>query len=261
MNADGTGVRTRHQARRRQRFPAWSPDGKSLAFQSNAGGAKYEIYTVAGRRRSPPDDHVAIDAIQPAWTPDGTTIAFARDGAIWYHRDRQGDAADLGKGQRLRAGLAARPAEVGSHRHGDRRPARHAGHEGRRVRLPPRPAARAGRGRRARRRRRVRAAGRGRTSHTTRWPRPPARTRGARGEPATGARRSTAMGRGAAEVVAAPARGGPARRHPRASAAPATPRSPRSAMRALPVGVPKLIVSTVASGDTRPVRRRDGHRR
>ena len=50
---------------------------------------------------------------------------------------------------------------------------------------------------------------------------------------------------------AAPRRG-TARWRRRRSAARAARRSPRYAMRALPVGVPKLMVSTVASGDTRP---------
>ena len=62
----------------------------------------------------------------------------------------------------------------------------------------------------------------------------------------------TAMARGRGADRARPARARRARRRPRRSAARAARRSPRAAMQALPVGVPKLIVSTVASGDTRP---------
>ena len=84
MNADGTGIRKLTRLGAVSALPAWSPDGRTLAFQSNAGGPKYEIYTVdlnGGRPRSVTTS--PIDAIQPAWKPDGTTIGFARDGAIW----------------------------------------------------------------------------------------------------------------------------------------------------------------------------------
>ena len=64
-------------------LPAWSPDGKTLAFQSNVHGGHYEIYTVRAdgkdlRQVTRSDS----DVIQPAWTPDGA-IGFVRDGAIW----------------------------------------------------------------------------------------------------------------------------------------------------------------------------------
>ena len=84
MNADGTGIRKLTRLGAVSALPAWSPDGRTLAFQSNAGGPKYEIYTVdlnGGRPRRVTTS--PIDAIQPAWKPDGTTVGFARDGAIW----------------------------------------------------------------------------------------------------------------------------------------------------------------------------------
>ena len=55
MNADGTGIRKVTRLGAVSALPAWSPDGRTLAFQSNAGGPKYEIYTVdlnGGRPRS-----------------------------------------------------------------------------------------------------------------------------------------------------------------------------------------------------------------
>ena len=70
-----------------------------------------------------------------------------------------------------------------------------------------------------------------------------------RGRPRRGGRRDgPRRGRGRAPA----ARGGAARRASSRSAAPATPRSGAGDARCCPVGVPKLLVSTVASGDTRP---------
>ena len=74
-----------------------------------------------------------------------------------------------------------------------------------------------------------------------------------RGRPRRGRRDDGARRRGGRE--AAPRRGA-ARRGRRRSAARAARRSSRTRCAQLPVGVPKLMVSTVASGDTRPVRRR-----
>ena len=60
------------------------------------------------------------------------------------------------------------------------------------------------------------------------------------------------MGRGAGGRARAAARRGPTSTASPRSAARATRRSPPRRCATLPVGVPKLIVSTVASGDTRP---------
>ena len=83
MNADGTGIRQVTRLNHVSSLPAWSPDGKELAFQSNSVG-HFEIYTVALD-----GTHVRqlttspTDVIQPAWAPDGRTIAYVRDGGIW----------------------------------------------------------------------------------------------------------------------------------------------------------------------------------
>jgi Tol biopolymer transport system component len=83
MRADGTGVRQVTKLRSVSSLPAWSPDGRRLAFQSDAYGGQPEIYTVR------PDGSgllkvttSAAGAIEPAWSPDGR-LTFARDGAIW----------------------------------------------------------------------------------------------------------------------------------------------------------------------------------
>jgi Tol biopolymer transport system component len=63
--------------------PSWAPDGKRLAFSSNARGGQFAIYTIGldgkGLERM---TTAGADAIDPAWSPDGKTIAFSRDGAI-----------------------------------------------------------------------------------------------------------------------------------------------------------------------------------
>jgi Tol biopolymer transport system component len=83
MRADGTGVGQVTRLNATSGIPAWSPDGRTLAFQSNLRGGRYEIYTIGldGTRlrqmtTSP------IDVIQPAWA-NGKTIGYSRDGAIW----------------------------------------------------------------------------------------------------------------------------------------------------------------------------------
>jgi hypothetical protein len=63
--------------------PAWSPDRRRIAFQSNRDG-NWEIYTMradgSGVRRLT-DDH-ARDG-EPSWSPDGRKIAFTRNGRLY----------------------------------------------------------------------------------------------------------------------------------------------------------------------------------
>ena len=63
--------------------PAWSPDGKLVAFAARRGTGHFEIYTIGvdgtGLRRV---TYSTEDAFEPAWSPDGSTIAFSRGGSI-----------------------------------------------------------------------------------------------------------------------------------------------------------------------------------
>ncbi len=83
MRADGTGIRKLTKLQQVSGLPVWSPDGRRIAFQSNARLGHYEIYTIGidgkGLRQM---THSATDALQPAWSLDGKLIAFSRDGSI-----------------------------------------------------------------------------------------------------------------------------------------------------------------------------------
>jgi len=61
-----------------EEWPAWSPDGKQLAFSQEVGGFKKlfvrDLATGAERQLTT----VPKDDIQPSWSPDGKRLAFAR---------------------------------------------------------------------------------------------------------------------------------------------------------------------------------------
>lgn len=66
--------------------PAWSPDGRQIAFQ--AGDGQIVAASVAGRRRR----MIATGASEPAWSPDGRLIAFDFESAVWVaNADGSGD--------------------------------------------------------------------------------------------------------------------------------------------------------------------------
>lgn len=67
--------------------PAWSPDGKLIAFQGSGSGGLLQIYAVrpdgSGLRPLTPDRETGSDtdvgASSSAWAPDGRSLAFASD--------------------------------------------------------------------------------------------------------------------------------------------------------------------------------------
>jgi Tol biopolymer transport system component/uncharacterized protein YjbI with pentapeptide repeats len=77
MNADGSGQRELLDAPASD--PAWSPDGKKIAFSKSTPGGLSSIYVMnadgSGDPKRLTTERGARDT-DPAWSPDGTKIAF-----------------------------------------------------------------------------------------------------------------------------------------------------------------------------------------
>ena len=93
MNADGTGIRQLTHDGGVDEFPAWSPDGRSIAYVDNRGTLMgclvpqclphlFVLDLADGKARQLIDGPVGWSP--PSWNPDGTKIAFvsqASDGS------------------------------------------------------------------------------------------------------------------------------------------------------------------------------------
>jgi TolB protein len=86
--------------------PAWSPDGRRIAFTSLRDGISH-VYVMAadGTGTQRLTDSSQEDA-HPTWSPDGTAIVFAREGALFRVPVAGGTARRVGRGP----GNAADPA-------------------------------------------------------------------------------------------------------------------------------------------------------
>jgi TolB protein len=91
MNPDGSGLTQLTNHPGRDEFPAWSPDGRKIAFYSNrdepdpdncwrgGGTCNVGIYVM---NADGSNVTFLIHGSEPTWSPDGQRIAFTRDGNI-----------------------------------------------------------------------------------------------------------------------------------------------------------------------------------
>ena len=87
MNADGSGVARLTDSEATDADPAWSPDGRRIAFASDRdGGSNIYVMNADGSGVARLTDSSAGD-YGPAWSPDGRRIAFASE--------RDGDARNI----------------------------------------------------------------------------------------------------------------------------------------------------------------------
>jgi serine/threonine protein kinase len=101
INVDGTGLKQLTPSPGSDFEPAWSPDGKQIAFTSVRGGFR-QIYTldvdslVVTLLTNTTD---AIESSQPSWSPDGTKIVYTvkRVGAyqVWSMNSNGQEAIQL----------------------------------------------------------------------------------------------------------------------------------------------------------------------
>ena len=76
MNADGSEITRLTNSDRVAREPAWSPDGRRIAFSSSYGHAHSSIYVMDMDGSNARMAWGGIPGYGPAWSPDGRRIVF-----------------------------------------------------------------------------------------------------------------------------------------------------------------------------------------
>ena len=83
-NLDGSGAVRLIDNAAIDEFPAWSPDGRRIAFDRKSVGQDAEIVLMNADGSGPhalTDNSFDIDDIHPTWSPDGRRIAFQENSA------------------------------------------------------------------------------------------------------------------------------------------------------------------------------------
>jgi TolB protein len=93
MNVDSGEQRRLTRNGARNFAPAWSPDGRSIAFERRVGRVKYSRCSRCGRASGfevwvmhadgSEARMLAQDGAQPSWSPDGQRLAFQRQSDIY----------------------------------------------------------------------------------------------------------------------------------------------------------------------------------
>jgi hypothetical protein len=85
MYPDGTGLRQLTADGGHSGAPAWSPNGKSIAFNRNEN-----IFVMSGRGSHVRQVTTMGGSTQPAWSPDGKRLLFVHSGDIWVVPTKRG---------------------------------------------------------------------------------------------------------------------------------------------------------------------------
>jgi Tol biopolymer transport system component len=74
--------------------PAWSPDGKSIAYLKTVDGWSQVFVRTLGIDSPTQVTSLSVDALAPMWTPDGARLMFLSGGSLWSI-SRAGGEAEL----------------------------------------------------------------------------------------------------------------------------------------------------------------------
>jgi len=79
-------------------FPAWSPDGKKLAFASDQSG-NFDIWTIDkdGSVKTQITSSFEVET-KPSWSPDGLKIAYAKENGIYIRKVSDGEEIQISSG-------------------------------------------------------------------------------------------------------------------------------------------------------------------
>ncbi len=62
----------------RGRFPSWSPDGRTIAFDTGGPGSNIAVINLDGTAPKQLTHEATVRSTRPDWSPDGRKIVFAR---------------------------------------------------------------------------------------------------------------------------------------------------------------------------------------